>query len=264
MIISSPSNQHIKDIRRLRDRKFRQSSHLFYVEGLRLVGEAVQNLAQIEEIIYCPDLLRSDFGDQILKTCKEKNIPLTETSQVVFEALAKKDGPQGLSAVVKQAWIPLMDVKPTGVWVALDSVADPGNLGTILRTLDSTGGMGVILLAQSTDPYDPTAVRASMGSIFSLGIVKASQQQFSQWTQNNDMVVVGTSGSAKEDYQQLSYPADMVLLMGSEREGLSADHYRICDHVARIPMRGRADSLNLAIATAVVLYEIFNQHRPKE
>jgi len=143
----------------------------------------------------------------------------------------------------------------------LDEVQDPGNLGTILRTSDAVGAQGIILLNHSTDPFDPAVVRASMGAIFSQIIVKSTFEEFSEWKTINQIPVVGTSGKADNEYRALNYPFPMVLLMGSERQGLSKEHYRICDEVVSIPMVGKSDSLNLAIATGVILYEIFYQKR---
>jgi RNA methyltransferase, TrmH family len=140
-------------------------------------------------------------------------------------------------------------------------VADPGNLGTILRTNDAVGGRGVVLLDHSTDPYDPTAARASIGALFSQRLVKAGLDEFAEWKHRQSVPLVGTSGAAQADYQDYRYPQALVVLMGSEREGLDEKHLRLCDQVVRIPMVGRSDSLNLAVATAVVLYEVFNQKR---
>ena len=156
---------------------------------------------------------------------------------------------------------PLRSGVSSSTWVALDSVADPGNLGTIMRTHDAVGGEGIILLDQSTDPYDPSAARASMGALFTQSLVKASFAQFREWKQQVGVPVIGTSDAAAVDYTAYRYPARMVLLMGSERQGLQDHHLALCDEVVSIPMAGRSDSLNLAVATAVVLYEIFNQRR---
>jgi len=169
--------------------------------------------------------------------------------------------------VLRQQWITLeqVNVQPGEIWVALDEVADPGNLGTILRTSDAVGGKGVILLDHATDPYDPTAIRASMGALFSQALVKAGLDEFARWKGQRGAALIGTSGAAQRDYRQVSYPDGVVVLMGSEREGLSEKHIALCDQIVRIPMVGRSDSLNLAVATGVVLYEIFNQRRkPKE
>ena len=130
-----------------------------------------------------------------------------------------------------------------------------------MRTLDSVGGKGIILLDQSTDPYDPTAVRASMGALFSLSMVKSTFDHFAQWKKDNQINLVGTSGAALEDYHQTDYPSAFVLLMGSERQGLDEKHIHLCDQMVSIPMVGKSDSLNLAVSTAIVLYEVFNQRR---
>jgi TrmH family RNA methyltransferase len=148
------------------------------------------------------------------------------------------------------------------LYIALDAVQDPGNLGTILRTSDAVGGKGVILLDHSTDPFDLATVRGSMGAIFSQQLVKATLAEFGEWKKRCKCKVIGTSGAATHTYHQYPFSMPMVLLMGSERQGLTEAHVALCDDVVKIPMVGRSDSLNLAIATAVVLYEIFNQTHP--
>jgi TrmH family RNA methyltransferase len=168
-----------------------------------------------------------------------------------------------LGAVLKQRWERLADVRVGDelCWVALESIADPGNLGTILRTCDAVGAGGVILLGASTDPYDGAALRGSMGAIYNQRLVRASWDEFVRWKQQHGYTVVGTSDKAATDYQSMRYKAPLVLLMGSERQGLSAEQQAACDAMVSIPMTGRSDSLNLAVATAIVLYELFNQKR---
>ncbi|MBE3143866.1 MAG: RNA methyltransferase, partial [Planctomycetes bacterium] len=238
-------------------------SGLFYIEGIRIVAEAVQKMGQIESVIFAPELLTSDFGYKLIDQVKEKGINTLELTGNVFNSIALKENPQGIAAVVHQHWGELakLHLGERDVWVALDSVADPGNLGTILRTLDAVGGKGIILLDQSTDPYDPTAIRSSMGSIFSLEIIKASFEDFAQWKKGYNYSVVGTSDKAETDYHDCVYPYPLILLMGSERQGLQDKPIQLCDQMVSIPMVGRSDSLNLAVATAVVLYEVFNQRR---
>lgn len=262
-MITSLSNPQIKQIRKLRDRKERQESGLFAIEGLRIVTEAVQLNAKIDVIIYAPELLSSEIGQQVVANETRRGGPLLEVSAEVFKSIALKDNPQGLAAVVQQEWHDLSEITlgQGDLWVALDAVADPGNLGTILRTHDGVGGRGVILLDQSTDAYDPTAIRASMGAVFSQRLVRASLPEFATWKQLTGCPLVGTSGEAQADYHTFSYPDPMVLLMGSERQGLQPKHLELCDALVRIPMVGRSDSLNLAVATAITLYEIFNHRR---
>lgn len=178
-------------------------------------------------------------------------------------SLSIKEGPQGIAAVGHQRWTQLEDVhlKAGDTWIALDSVQDPGNLGTILRTSDAAGCRGVILMDQSTDPYDPGAIRASMGAIFSQPVVKTTYADFAHWKREHQSIVVGTSDKAPQDYHEFKYPSALVVLMGSERQGLLEQHLAICDAVVSIPMRGTSDSLNLAVATGLMIYEIFNQRR---
>jgi len=262
-MISSTSNPAVKQIKLLRNKKERQQSGLFYIEGIRIVAEAVQKMGQIESLIFAPELLTSDFGYKLIDQVKEKGINTLELTGRVFNSIAVKENPQGIAAVVHQRWSELakLHLGERDLWVALDSVADPGNLGTILRTLDAVGGKGIILLDQSTDPFDPTAIRSSMGSIFSIEMIKASFEDFAQWKKRYNYSVVGTSDKAAMDYHDCVYPNPLILLMGSERQGLQDKPIQLCDQMVSIPMVGRSDSLNLAVATAVVLYEVFNQRR---
>jgi TrmH family RNA methyltransferase len=262
-MITSTANPTIKAIRRLADRRERQQSGLFFVEGLRSVGEVIQKGWDIQWLIIAPELLISLFGQQLVETVSARGNRILEVSEAVFRAISDREGPQGIAAVGKQRWTDLDSVKlsPGDTWIALDSVQDPGNLGTIMRTSDAAGCKGVILLDQSTDPYDPGSIRASMGSIFSQQLVKCSYASFARWKREQQANVIGTSDKARQDYHAYRYPASLVVLMGSERMGLQEKHLALCDEVVTIPMHGSSDSLNLAVATALVVYEIYNQRR---
>ncbi|MCL4561091.1 MAG: RNA methyltransferase [Chloroflexi bacterium] len=219
--------------------------------------------AKIEALVVAPDLLSSSFGRELIHDAATKDLPIFEVSGEIFKSISVKEGPQGIGAVACQRWmeIEMLQLAPGDQWIALDAVQDPGNLGTILRTSDAVGGKGVVLLEHSTDPYDPTALRASMGAIFAQGLVRANLEQFADWKTRSHYSVIGTSGGVKCDFHHAEYPDPLVLLMGSERQGLSARHLELCDQVVAIPMVGRSDSLNLAVATGVMLYEIFNHRR---
>jgi TrmH family RNA methyltransferase len=263
-MITSTSNQHIKDIRHLRDRKYRSECGLFYVEGIRLVTEAVNQKDNLQEIIYSSELSRSQHSEDLIKNAKKEKILIEEVSSEVFHSLSSKDGPQGLAAIVKQSWTILKtDQKLIGVWTALYEIADPGNLGTILRTSDAVGGKGIILIGDSTDPFDPTSVRASMGAIFTQKIIKTNMDSFVSWKTNSNCQVIGTSDHAKMDYKEFDYSSNTILLMGSERQGIPSELEEICTEVVSIPMKGKCDSLNLAVATSIMLYEIFEQNRKR-
>ena len=259
-MITSTSNPAIKQIRKLRDRKERQRTGKFYLEGLHIIGEAIDTNWPIDTLISAPERMTSIFGQETIDKHLQRGGNVLEVSGAVFDYLSEKDGPQGLAAVASQVWYSLeeVDVKAGQTWIALDSVADPGNLGTILRTCDAVGGSGVILLDQSTDPYDPGSVRGSMGALFSCKLIKASFLEFSQWKKRLTVPVIGTSDKATANYHHFAYPDPLVILMGSERKGLLEMHLNLCDAVVSIPMTGKSDSLNLAVATALVCYEVYN------
>jgi len=265
MIISSSANTRIKQIRKLRERKERQQSGLFLVEGLRIVAEAIQTGAPVVELVIAPDLLVSEFGRNLAASQQAAGTPVHEVTSSVFESLSTKEGPQGIAAVVQQQWASLDTIRPDSDadWIAIDAVQDPGNLGTILRTNDAVGGLGVVLLDHSTDPYDPGTVRASMGAVFSQRLIRTDLTTFTAWKKRTAIPIAGAAGSAAQDYHDYRYPTPCLLLMGSERLGLSEKHLAICDAVVSIPMVGRSDSLNLAVAAAVILYEKFNQRRTR-
>jgi TrmH family RNA methyltransferase len=263
MEITSFSNPRIKQLRKLQEKKERSRSGLYYIEGLRILGDALQHKADFESVYYAPELLRSEFGLEIIQQLEAQGIPTFSVSAAVFEYFALKDHPQGIAAVMKMHTNPLPEVDRSQrqVWVGLDAVADPGNLGTIFRTQDATSGSGLFLLGNCVDPYDSSVLRGSMGAFYTQPFYSMKLDEFAAWKQNHQVMLVGTSDAAKVDYQSIQYPSQMVLLMGSEREGLHPEYTALCDELVSIPMSGYSDSLNLSIATAVVLYEIFNQHR---
>jgi RNA methyltransferase, TrmH family len=261
-MITSPSNPRIKAVKKLKDRKTRQETGEYFIEGIRIVIEALEESNNIVEIIVAPELLKSDSAKKAVKTAEILKIPITEVSSDVFLSISDKDGPQGLGAILKQRFLGLPDISLPldGIWIALNAIADPGNLGTIIRTLDGMGGKGVILIGQCTDPTDPAVIRASMGAVFSKLIVKTSTREFITWVESTGIQLIGTSDAGRSDYRDTVYDENMVLLSGSEREGLPSELLRACDSVVSIPMSGKGDSLNLAVASSIVLYEIRNQH----
>jgi TrmH family RNA methyltransferase len=263
MLITSLGNSRIKLIRKLKDRKTRQEEGVFLVEGLRLVTEAVQLKRKVLTIVFSRELLKSDKGLSLVDQQSKEGVEVLEVNGAVFESIASKENPQGIIAILNQVFVPLSGISmvENDLYVALEAVADPGNLGTILRTSDAVGAKGVILLDQSTDPYDPTSIRASMGAVLSQKLIKTTYQEFLNWKRAQDVPVVGTWDSGAVDYQAYHYPGRMVLLMGSERQGMSEPYKALCDAIVKVPMVGRSDSLNLAVATGVCLYEIYNQKR---
>jgi TrmH family RNA methyltransferase len=258
-IISSRSNAKVRSARALRERKQRKTSRSFLVEGIHLVGAAVESGAQIESIFFAPDLLKSQYALDLIDEAGANGVPCHPTTPDVFTSLAAREHPQGITAVVHQPEQQLSDLDPINFsWgVACVAPQDPGNIGAILRTIDAVGASGLILLDGGVDVYHPTAVRASMGAIFRLPVVSASFTDFTGWADNNDYQVLGTSAHGSVDYQAItSYSRPLVLLLGDERQGLSPEHMKICSSLVRLPMHGQVTSLNLAVAGGIMLYDI--------
>ena len=263
-MITSLSNHKVKFVRKLRNKKFRDESKLFYIEGPRIISEAFHEGWKFSLVFYNQELVSDNFTKELLSLLLKSNAECYEVEKQVFESISIKDGPKGIAAILPQRSYDLEEIsKNSGLWVGLDRIQDPGNLGSILRTIDAVGGKGVILIDNCTDPFDISSVRGSMGSIFSLRIIKSDRNSFIDFVAKNKLSLIGTSDKSEVDYQTVKYSNDTILLMGSEREGLSEPLMKACDKLISIPMIGKADSLNLSIATSICLYEIFNQNRKK-
>jgi TrmH family RNA methyltransferase len=260
-LLTSRQNPKIKQIRSLRRRKQRQAQGVFVVEGIWHVGEAVEAVAEIDYILYAPDLLTSDFAYNLITQLELTNTPVFPTTPDVFSYVAEKENPQGILAVVRHNLTPLhkLNAETFGWGVAIVSPQDPGNLGTILRTLDSAGADGMIVLDPSTDIFHPTAVRASMGTIFWKTVAASSFDEFRAWQKFHQYHLYGTSAHGQEDYTAITFKHPAILLLGSEREGLKEEHIALCKALVRLPMRGKATSLNLSIAAGIMLYEMGKQ-----
>jgi len=261
-IISSRSNSKIRSARSLRQRKQRAASGSFLVEGIHLVASAVESRAPIEMVFYAPDLLKSQYAQDLIEEIASSGVSCYATTAQVFASLASKEHPQGILAVVHQPDQQLSDLDSQEFsWgVACVSPQDPGNLGTILRTIDAIGASGLIILDDGVDPYHPTAVRASMGAIFRHPVVSASFTEFAQWVNEYNYRVYGTSAGAGIDYQQITqYERPVILLLGDERQGLTPEQVEICQELVRLPMHGQVTSLNLAVAAGVMLYDMLEK-----
>jgi TrmH family RNA methyltransferase len=257
-LITSLTNPRIREVRSLGQRKRREAAGLCVAEGIFHVGEAL-GTGDVAYLIYAPDLLVSDFGRALVAGATAQNVPVYPVTPEVMASVAAKDNPQGLLAVVRQRRARLEDLSPaTHPWLtALVAPQDPGNVGAILRTLDAVGASGLLLLDGGVDPYHPAAIRAGMGATFHLPLASASFEAFVEWARVGGYHVYGTSARGRTDYRAATaYSTPLALLMGSEREGLSADQSAACDELIRLPMHGRARSLNLAVATGVFLYAI--------
>jgi len=235
----------------LRDRRFRDEHGLFYVEGARFVLAALKARADARALVLAPAMLRHR------KLARQVRAPVITLSPSEFRRLGHANEPQGIGLVVRQPWAAL-DRKP-GVWLAFEHVRAPGNLGTCLRTAAAMGARGALFLGEATDPFDPGAVRASMGAIFQQRIVRIGPRHLRAWKRRVNAQVIGTSAHAHLNIDRVRYGGrrPTVIMIGCERGGLSDMQASLCDRTVRIPMTGAVDSLNLASAAAILLYETY-------
>ena len=263
--ISSRRNPLVRQARALRQRKARQETGLFLVEGVHHVGEAVEAGWEIETLLYAPELLTSDFARQLVDEQSRRGLRVATLTSNLFIDLADKDNPQGILAVVRQRQLTLGHITAENFHfgAAIVSPQDPGNVGTILRTLDAVGADGLFLLdpltgaGSSVELYHPSVVRASMGTLFWKPVVQTSFDEFVQWAHHNGCRIIGSSAHASTDYRNVQ-PANVptVLLLGSEQKGLTPEQLAACELVVSLPMRGRASSLNLAVAAGILFYAL--------
>jgi TrmH family RNA methyltransferase len=251
--ITSLGNPLVKQARSLRQKKARVAGGLFLVEGIHHVGEAVEAGWDIESVLYAPQFLTSTFARDLLARLSNRAQPV---SAHVMESLADKENPQGILAIVQQRRTRLFELQPPSTSVALLSPQDPGNLGTILRTMDAVGAEALFLLDGGVELYHPTAIRSSMGTIFWKPVVQTSFDEFLAWARAGKMQLIGSSARADSDYRSLVPQTPWVLVLGNEQKGLSAGQLSACDITVSLPMQGRVSSLNLAVAAGVLLYAL--------
>ncbi|MFZ2587954.1 MAG: RNA methyltransferase [Alphaproteobacteria bacterium] len=246
MRLTSLANPLVKDFAKLAEKKYRAESGLFWLEGAEYVARAAAAGWEMDNLV-----------------CEEESwIPAyagmtprggVMVNKTVLSKITGKTNPQPVLGVLKQRWHPLPS-QPQGLWLALDRVRDPGNLGTILRTADAVGAAGCILIGESTDPYSPECVRATVGSILHVPLVRCTEAEFVDWAKGKH--VIGTHLNGAVDYRTLKPQGPCVLLMGNESAGLTDALAASCTQLAKIPMVGHTESLNLATSTALMLYEL--------
>ena len=256
--ITAFSNTTVKRLRSLRDKKTRKEEGLFLAEGLRIVTEA-RDSGQLPEILmFSTEGARHPLAAHIIAATEAAGGDTIETTLDILSKTTGKDNAQMLVAAYRQPDSDLssIDRSAAPIWFVAQSLRDPGNIGTILRTGDAVGAGGLILIDDSADPYSVEAVRASMGAIFTQQVAKASWEEFLPWLRNGPGQLVGTSLQTDHDYLGVDYAAPCFLLIGNEQQGLPESYEAACDVLVKIPMAGRADSLNAAIAAAVMAFQV--------
>lgn len=257
--VTSLTNPIVKDLRSLALKKFRDQQGVFLAEGLKLVIDALDLGWTIKTLVYSKAGKGNSLVEQVAARTVAKGGDVLEVNEKIISAITRRDNPQMVVGVFQQNLHALSSVRPEGndVFVALDRVRDPGNLGTIIRTADAAGAKGIILIGDTTDPFSLETVRATMGSVFAVPLIRATESEFLAWRKGFQGLIIGTHLKGSVDYRTIPYAnKPVVLLMGNEQQGLPDQLAATCDRLARIPQQGRADSLNLAIATGVMLFEI--------
>jgi TrmH family RNA methyltransferase len=260
--ITAFSNPLVKQVRGLRDKKSRRREGLFIAEGLRILTEA-HEAGRLPEILFYAAGTRHPLLDTLVAETEAAGGDVVETNADILHKLSGKDNPQTMLGVYRAFDTALagLDRAAAPLWIVAQALRDPGNLGTILRTGDAVGAGGLILVDDCVDPFSVEAVRASMGALFTQRIAQAPWPEFVAWLRAGPGQLIGTSLRAAMDYQEPLYARPAFLLVGNEAQGLPQAYEKECDLLVKMPMLGKADSLNAAVATAVMAYEVINQWR---
>jgi TrmH family RNA methyltransferase len=256
--VTAFSNATVKRLRSLRDKKARREEGLFLAEGLRILAEA-RDSGQLPEIVaFSAEGAKHPLAAEIIAATEAAGGDAIETDPDILSKMSGKDNPQMLLGAYRQPSTALerIDRSKAPLWIVAQALRDPGNIGTILRTGDAVGAGGLILVDDSADPFSVEAVRASMGAVFTQEIAAARWPEFIAWLRSGEGQLVGTSLKATHDYLDADYRRPCFLLIGNEQQGLPEDYESQCDLLVKIPMAGRADSLNAAIAAAVMAFAI--------
>ena len=263
-LITSADNPTVKRIRSLADRRHRRAESAAVVHGIQPVRQAAEAGFAIDTLVVAPDLLRSESAISFVAAQQDVGVRVTRLSADLFTRLSDREHPSGLAAIVRTRDLGPGDLTsgPAAAFVALHRLGNPGNLGTIVRTADAAGADGVLLVGPTADQWDPKAVKASMGAIFSTPVVRLPDEAaLFDWAHQEDLRVITTAARAARQMWEISFPSRHVLLLGAEGDGLDDQTLAHGDLQVSIPMTGTAESLNVAVAAGVLLYEAARQRR---
>jgi len=256
--VTAFSNTTVKRLRSLRDKKARRTEGLFLAEGLRILTEARDSGRLPEIVAFSAEGAKHSLAAEIIAATEAAGGEAIETTPEILSKMSGKDNPQMLLGAYRQPDASLRGIDPATapLWIVVQALRDPGNIGTILRTGDAVGAGGLILIDDCADPFSVEAVRASMGAVFTQAIATARWGEFLAWLRSGGAQLVGTSLKATQDYLEAEYRKPCFLLIGNEQQGLPEEYEAECDLLVKIPMAGRADSLNAAIAAGVMAFAI--------
>lgn len=262
--IVSPANQVFKSLRSLAEKKGRRETGLFLAEGLRVCTEALQTGHVPQYLIFAADAEDHPLTQALISATERGGRMAIRSTRDLLHRLTGKDNPGAVAAAyaMPDTGLARIDRNSAPMWMVAENLRDPGNLGTMLRTCDATGAGGVILVGQCCDPFSLEAVRASMGALFTRAVVQATAAEFYDWLAGGGELVGATLSPQSVDYRAHQFTAPSFIYMGNEQAGLTAEATARCDALVRMPMKGTADSLNVAVATGVLLYAALAQFEP--
>ena len=241
------------------DRLYRDRRGLFFIEGVRNFVEAVDHRYPLEALFYSEKLLTNPIARKLVRRLKRRGVPFARVTPDQFRSVSKSERASGIGAVLRQRIMHLEQIRldQHQCWTALSYVRSPGNLGSLVRTSAASGGSGFIFLGDSIDPFDPPLVRATMGALFKQRLVRTTAKQLRSWVRDHNVQVIGASADGPLEYDKASYSRPVLLMLGGERKGLTQDQRSICHQTVRIPMMDGMDSLNLAVAGSLLMYQAF-------
>ncbi|MFH1655042.1 MAG: RNA methyltransferase [Candidatus Omnitrophota bacterium] len=257
-LISSPQNQKIKNVVKLRERKFRDKTGMTIVEGFREIARAKESGINFEEFYYCLELTTNK---KFIEECLKQSSVAFRVPKKVFAKIAFGSRAEGVLAVLKQPKFEFKDLvlKGNPLLFVIEKVEKPGNLGAILRTCDTAGASGLIISDAATDIYNPNVVRASIGTVFSVKTIQATNKNALEFLRKNNIKICVTTPEANINYTEADFKNPVAIVLGSEDKGVSSFWLANAETKVKIPMKGKADSLNVSTSAAVVIFEAIRQ-----
>ncbi len=248
----------LSNVRRLQHVEHRRTESAYWIEGIRHFVQAYDTHQVFDAVVYSPVLLKSDLAKMLVRRLATGGVRRLRVSPEEFRSVSGAERASGIGAVVKQRWVSLDKLQATdgGYWIVVEDVRCSGNLGTIMRTAEATGAQGIILVGDRCDPHDPAVVRASMGGIFHLNMIRTTHEELSRWASRQGVLLVGLSPRASSLWIQTPSARSYGLVLGEERSGMSEQMKSICHTTVRLPICGIADSLNVGVAAGVMMYEL--------
>jgi len=265
--ITSTKNEKIKKIIKLKNKNKREKHSLFLVEGYRELLRASISKVKIDSLFVCPSLFLKDNEEALIEEIQKTQANIYIVKEDIFRKISYRDRPDGLLAIAKQFSSNIKDLekiiktKKNPFFVVCESIEKPGNLGTILRTADGAGCDGVIVADPITDIFNPNVVRASIGTLFTQPVIVANSEEIISVLKKNNIKIVATTPQSDINYTQIDLKEGIAIVVGTEQLGLSDKWMKQSSSLVKIPMYGKADSLNVAGATTILLYEVIRQRK---